>query len=50
MTTTEGVAHPEFLVETEALEQRLDAPELRILHDASRSRPENHLPGRAGPG
>jgi hypothetical protein len=31
MITTEGFTHPEFLVETDALEQRLDDPDLRIL-------------------
>ena len=31
MSTTEGVAHPEFLIETEALERRLGEPGLRIF-------------------
>src|ERR1700720_813297 len=52
MTTTEGVAHPEFLVETEALEQRLDDPELRILDCTTHLVPDPKVtyqvvPGRA---
>ena len=31
MSTTEGFAHPEFLIETEALERRLGEPGLRIF-------------------
>jgi hypothetical protein len=31
MTATQGFAHPEFLIETEALEQRLDNPDLRVF-------------------
>jgi len=52
MTTTEGVAHPEFLVETEALEQRLDDPGLRILDCTTHLVPDPKItyqvvPGRA---
>ena len=52
MTTTEGVAHPEFLVETEALEQRLDDPELRIFDCTTHLVPDPKItyqvvPGRA---
>src|SRR5271165_223192 len=52
MSTTEGVAHPEFLVETDALEQRLDDPELRILDCTTHLIPDPKItyqvvPGRA---
>ena len=47
-----GFAHPEFLVETDWLEQHLDDPNVRRarLHDASDSRPEDHLSGRSRAG
>src|ERR1700724_1690298 len=52
MTTTDGVAHPEFLLETEALDQRLDDPELRILDCTTHLVPDPKItyqvvPGRA---
>ena len=31
MSVTEGFSHPEFLIETEALQRRLDAPDLRAF-------------------
>jgi thiosulfate/3-mercaptopyruvate sulfurtransferase len=52
MITTEGFAHPEFLVETDALEQRLDDPNLRILDCTTHLIPDPKItyqvvPGRA---
>ena len=52
MSTTEGFAHPEFLIETDALEQQLDDPELRILDCTTHLIPDPKItyqvvPGRA---
>ncbi|MGA7865909.1 MAG: rhodanese-like domain-containing protein, partial [Stellaceae bacterium] len=52
MSTIEGFAHPEFLVETDALKQRLGDPELRILDCTTHLIPDPKItyqvvPGRA---
>ena len=52
MSTIEGFAHPEFLVETDALKQRLGDPELRILDCTTHLIPDPKttyqvVPGRA---
>src|SRR5947207_15653464 len=52
MSTTEGFAHPDFLIETDALEQQLDDPELRILDCTTHLIPDPNItyqivPGRA---
>ena len=52
MSTSEGFRHPEFLIETEALERRLGSPELRILDCTTHLIPDpkvtyHVLPGRA---
>src|ERR1700747_1381218 len=52
MSFTEGFAHPEFLVETEALERQLGADDLRILDCTTHLVPDPKItyqvvPGRA---
>jgi thiosulfate/3-mercaptopyruvate sulfurtransferase len=52
MSFTEGFAHPEFLVETEALERQLESPDLRILDCTTHLVPDPKItyqvvPGRA---
>src|SRR6266853_4348302 len=52
MSTTEGFAHPEFLVETNALEQQLGAADLRIFDCTTHLIPDPKMtyqvvPGRA---
>ena len=52
MSTTEGFAHPEFLVETDALERQLGDPDLRVLDCTTHLLPDPKItyqvvPGRA---
>jgi thiosulfate/3-mercaptopyruvate sulfurtransferase len=52
MTTAEGFAHPEFLIETSELERRLGDPDLRILDCTTHLIPDPKItyqvvPGRA---
>jgi thiosulfate/3-mercaptopyruvate sulfurtransferase len=52
MSTAEGFAHPEFLIETDALERRLGDPDLRILDCTTHLIPDPKItyqvvPGRA---
>jgi thiosulfate/3-mercaptopyruvate sulfurtransferase len=52
MSTSGGFAHPEFLIETEALERRLGHPDLRILDCTTHLVPDPKItyqvvPGRA---
>jgi thiosulfate/3-mercaptopyruvate sulfurtransferase len=52
MSDTEGFAHPEFLIETEALERRLDDPDLRVFDCTTHLVPDPKItyqvvPGRA---
>ena len=52
MSTSEGFAHPEFLIETEALERQLGSPDLRILDCTTHLIPDPNItyqvvPGRA---
>src|ERR1700747_172204 len=52
MSNAEGFAHPEFLVETEALERQLGTPYLRILDCTTHLVPDPKItyqvvPGRA---
>jgi thiosulfate/3-mercaptopyruvate sulfurtransferase len=52
MSTTEGFAHPEFLIETDALERRLGDADLRVLDCTTHLVPDPEItyqvvPGRA---
>jgi hypothetical protein len=46
MSATEGFAHPEFLIETDALERRLGEPGLRIFDCTKRVNLAGGLPDR----
>lgn len=50
MSTTQGFAHPEFLVETEALERRLGDPELRIFDCTTHLIPDPKVTYQVVPG
>src|SRR5438270_12263919 len=50
MSTTEDFAHPEFLIETDALEQQLDDPELRILDCTTHLIPDPKITYQIVPG
>ena len=50
MSTTEGFVHPEFLTETNALEERLGDPDLRILDCTTHLVPDPKTTYQAVPG
>src|SRR5260370_35633130 len=50
MSTAEGFAHPEFLVETNALERRLGDPGLRVLDCTTNLVPDPKITYQVVPG
>src|SRR5215469_6666500 len=50
MTTRQGFAHPEFLIETEALERQLDNPDLRVFDCTTHLIPDPKITYQVVPG